>query len=76
LRQRIRERHPSLALGGWANPHHGATEQTGYLMSPDATVDFYLTQIVSHHQLQSVERFVEATRHHGLEAPGVFGVFY
>jgi 5,10-methylenetetrahydrofolate reductase len=76
LRQRIRERHPALALGGWANPHHGAEEQVGYLLSADATLDFYLTQIVSHHQLEALERFVETVKRRGLEAPGIFGVFY
>jgi hypothetical protein len=75
LRQQIRERHPDLALGGWANPHRDAAEQVGYLMRPEFTGEFYLTQIVSHHSLREVERFVNETRKRGLEHPGVFGVF-
>ena len=75
LRQQIRERHPDLVLGGWANPHRDAAEQVGYLMRPEFTGEYYLTQIVSHHSLREVERFVEEARRRGLEHPGVFGVF-
>ncbi len=76
LRQKIRKRHPELALGGWANPYHDAGEQVGYLTADDVTADFYLTQIVNHHELDVVERFVEAAERRGLDIPGVFGVFY
>ncbi len=76
LRSRIRARHPGLALGAWANPYHGAARQAGYLADEDAAADFYLTQIVSHHDLAPVERFVEETRRRGIRHPGVFGVFY
>ncbi len=76
LRQRIRARHPSLALGGWANPYHPAADQVGYLTAEDFTADFYLTQIVNHHELDVVERFVREADDRGLSLPGVFGVFY
>jgi len=76
LRRKIRERHPTLALGGWANPHHDARAQVGYLSAPGACADFFLTQIVSHHDLAPVERFVGEARSAGLDLPGVFGVFY
>ena len=76
LRRKIRERHPALALGGWANPNRDARTQVGYLRSPLATNDFFLTQIVSHHDLAPVERFVAEARDGGLDIPGVFGVFY
>ena len=76
LRRRIRERHPDLALGGWANPYHHPAEQIGYLAAPDVTADFFLTQIVNHHELDVVERFMAEARTRGLDLPGVFGVFY
>jgi len=75
LRQQLRSRHPDLTLGGWANPHREATEQAGYLESPTFTGEFFLTQIVSHHHLREVERFVEELRRRELPLPGVFGVF-
>ncbi len=75
LRQKIRERHPTLALGGWANPHRDAAEQVGYLLRPEFTGEFYLTQVVSHHSIGAVERFVEEARRRGVPHPGVFGVF-
>ena len=76
LRQRIRERHPGLALGGWANPHGDVRSQAEYLTDDEFTADFYLTQIVSHHDLAPVEAFLEASEAAGVEIPGVFGVFY
>ena len=76
LREKIRHRHPDLALGGWANPYHDAGEQVGYLLADDVTADFYLTQIVNHHELDVVERFVKEAGRRRLEMPGVFGVFY
>ena len=63
LRKAIREVEPELRLGGWANPHHGPASQVGYLLDGDATADFYLTQIVSHHDRAKVGAFVaEAAR--------------
>ena len=56
LRQRIRERQPGLSLGGWANPHRDVRKQVEYLRSDDFTADFYLTQVVSHHSADRVER--------------------
>lgn len=74
LRQRIKQRHPGLALGGWANPARDAKGQVAHLLDAGAAADFYLTQIVSHHRLEEAEAFVrEAGR---LAIPGVFGVFY
>lgn len=76
LRRKIRERHRDLALGGWANPTGDPEEQVGYLTDREFTADFYLTQIVSHHDLAPVEAFLDEARARGLEMPGVFGVFY
>jgi hypothetical protein len=76
LRREIRQRHPGLELGGWANPIADPLRQVDFLMQPDVYADFYLTQIVSHHQADRVRAFLEAGRASGLSLPGVFGVFY
>ena len=47
-----------------------------YLSASDFHAEFYLTQIVSHHDVASVSRFVNEAERRGLALPGVFGVFY
>jgi 5,10-methylenetetrahydrofolate reductase len=76
LRKLIRERDQTLALGGWANPHADAERQVDYLASLEFHAEFFLTQIVSHHHLGAVSRFLEATARRGVMIPGMFGVFY
>jgi len=75
LRRLIRARHARLALGAWVNPFHAPERQVGYLVDDPAS-DFFLTQIVSHHQLEPVRRLVEQLERRGLDRPGAFGVFY
>ena len=76
LRRHIRERVPGLALGGWANPHADAARQVEYILDPQFTGEFFLTQIVSHHDRPAIDRFMNEAARRGLETPGVFGVFY
>ena len=76
LRAHIRRRVPALTLGGWANPHADAASQVGHLLDDHATAEFYLTQIVSHHSIAKVERFLGEAARRGLAIPGMFGVFY
>lgn len=76
LRQRIRDRVPDLTLGGWANPHRDAERQVDYLLRDDFQAAFYLTQVVSHHDLAATERFVTEATRRGVGIPGVFGVFH
>jgi len=76
LRREIRQRHPQLELGGWANPTANPLQQVDFLLQPDVHADFFLTQIVSHHQADRVGAFIEAGKSSGLAIPGVFGVFY
>jgi len=76
LRQRIRERHAELELGGWANPTANPQGQVAFLLDGNVSADFYLTQIVSHHHADRVGAFLDAGRKGGLAMPGVFGVFY
>jgi hypothetical protein len=76
LRKLIRQRQPSLALGAWANPYRDPERQVQLLLDGAQASDFFLTQIVSHHDLDPVARFLEAADRQGLELPGVFGVFH
>jgi hypothetical protein len=76
LRQRLRDRMPALVLGGWANPHRDPVRQVELLLADSFTAEFFLTQIVSHHDLPAVEAFVNEAGRRGLPLPGVFGVFY
>jgi 5,10-methylenetetrahydrofolate reductase len=76
LRKLLRERHHTVALGGWANPHADAERQVDYLAASDFHAEFYLTQVVSHHTIDSVARFLDAARRRDIALPGVFGVFY
>jgi hypothetical protein len=75
LRALIRQRVPSLDLGGWTNPHRPAAEQVDYLLDERFEAEFYLTQVVSHHSIRAVEQFLEEARRRGVPHPGVFGVF-
>ena len=76
LRRILRERLPGLALGGWANPHRDASEQVGFLTAPDASAEFALSQIVSHHSMATAERLIAAMHASEASVPVVFGVFY
>lgn len=76
LREKIRARRPELQLGGWANPHRSPAEQVQHLLDAHATAEFFLTQIVSHHDARKVEAFVSESARRGLSLPGVFGVFF
>lgn len=76
LRERIRERVPELPLGAWVNPFRDAKQQVGLLMEDGHEADYFLTQVVSHHDMAPVDRFLEEAERQGLETPGLFGVFY
>lgn len=81
LRRMIRQQDPAIVLGGWANPHAGGRHQADYLSRADYFASFYLTQVVSHHDLEVVSDFIEKTRGitdqtSGVLIPAVFGVFF
>jgi 5,10-methylenetetrahydrofolate reductase len=76
LRRQIRAGGSSLALGGWANPHRDPGRQVDYLVAPEFTGEFFLTQVVSHHDPAPVERFLREADRRGVDAPGLLGVFY
>ena len=75
LRRWIRERVPAMDLGGWVNPLKDPVRQVDFLLARDFEAEFYLTQIVSHHSIREVERFLDEARRRGVPHPGVFGVF-
>ena len=76
LREQIRAHEPRLTLGGWANPYADAAEQVSFISDSCFHAEYYLTQIVSHLNIEPVERFIRETRNRGVEKPGIFGVFF
>jgi hypothetical protein len=76
LRQLLRGRDHTLALGGWANPHSDPARQVDYLSDTNFHAEFFLTQIVSHHHADQVSRFLREVERRNLMLPGVFGVFF
>lgn len=76
LRRRLRGRLPHLGLGGWANLHRDQARQLDYLLDGRFEADYFLTQIVSHHDAGLLESWLEKADRRGLEMPGVFGVFF
>ena len=76
LREMIRKRAPGLALGGWANPHREAGQQSIYLTESPDTIDFFLTQVVSHHTAGGVEALEKELDARGADLPGVYGIFF
>jgi 5,10-methylenetetrahydrofolate reductase len=76
LREAIRRHVPELALGGWANPHADAKKQVDYVVEDRFNAEFYLTQVVSHHDVAAVERFTSQLAQRQVALPGIFGVFY
>jgi 5,10-methylenetetrahydrofolate reductase len=76
LRQLLRERDDRLTLGGWANPHADPVRQVDYLSAARFGAEFYLTQVVSHHDVAAVARFVDEAARRSLAIPGLFGVFF
>lgn len=76
LREKIREATPELVLGGWANPHRSAEEQAGFLTDARASADFYLTQVVTHHNADGLGALVRQLRDLGSPLKGLAGIFH
>jgi hypothetical protein len=76
LRRLLRQRFPSLLLGGWVNPYRDPRWQVDLLRREEPPADFLLTQVVSHHDLGPVERLLAAAASTGLSTPVLFGVFF
>src|SRR5262249_7534124 len=71
LRKLIRDRIPGLSLGGWTSPHGGG-RQVEYMLDADYSADFYMTQIVSHYQLRTLDEYLEAVARDRMTIPGIF----
>ena len=69
LRDMLRQRDPAIRLGGWANPHADPDRQVDYMSAPSFHAEFFLTQIVSHHEIGRVSRFIETAERRGLTLP-------
>jgi 5,10-methylenetetrahydrofolate reductase len=76
LREMLRQRGSPLVLGGWANPHADADRQADYVAASQFHAEFYLTQVVSHHDADKVARFVRAVDRRGIFLPALFGIFF
>jgi hypothetical protein len=76
LREAIRAHVPDLTLGGWANPHADAVRQAEYLGDSRFTGEFFLSQVVSHHDAPAIDRFLAEVDRRRVTVPGIFGVFY
>jgi 5,10-methylenetetrahydrofolate reductase len=76
LRQHIRAREPRLVLGGWANPHADPVQQVDFLTDKRFCAEFFLTQVVSHVDLEPLKRFLDEMHRRRVEIPGMFNVFY
>jgi len=76
LRRMLRERDRTLTLGGWANPHADPERQVDFLADEYFSAEFFLTQVVSHHDVGKVSQFVNAAERRRLTIPGMFGVFF
>jgi 5,10-methylenetetrahydrofolate reductase len=76
LREAVREHVPELSLGGWANPHADPEAQVSYIADDRYTGEFFLTQVVSHHDAAAIEGFVNELERRQIKVPGAFGIFY
>lgn len=76
LRQHLKKRFPELLLGAWANPHRDIAQQADFVAAAEYSAEFFLTQLVSHHNLDLVERFQSALATRSVSTPAVWGVFF
>lgn len=67
---------PGLPLGAWVNPYRDAARQVELLLSHGHHADYWLTQVVSHHDMAPVDRFLAEADRQGLQTPGLFGIFH
>ena len=71
LRQEVRKHEPDLILGGWANPHASVAQQVDFLHDERFCAEFYLTQVVSHLNLEPVKRFLAEIDRRPVPIPGM-----
>lgn len=76
LRRIIRKTVPDLRLGAWVNPFADPAMQVELLLDPRHVADYYITQVVSHHRMEPLDRFLEESERRSLGMPGLVGVFH
>jgi hypothetical protein len=76
LRGHLRADGIALPLGMWVNLERDPVEQVGFLVDQEETADYYLTQVVSHHAMGPVDRFINELERRGVRLPGLVGVFH
>lgn len=76
LRQHLRAEGISLPLGMWVNLGRDPEEQVRFLLEGQGTADYFLTQVVSHHQMDPVDRFLEVFHKAEITMPGLVGIFH
>ena len=76
LRAHLAKRYPELTLGAWANPHRDIERQADFVADEAYAADFFLTQLMSHHDLERVEAFLRALEKRAVTIPAVWGVFF
>ena len=76
LRQMLQARDRTIALGGWANPNSNPERQVDFVADANFHGAFFLTQVVSHHNIAPVRSFLESAARRRVTVPGMFGVFY
>lgn len=76
LREMLQQRNRAIALGGWANPNNNPERQVDFVADAHFHGSFYLTQVVSHHNIAPVRTFLELAAKRRVTIPGMFGVFY
>jgi hypothetical protein len=76
LRRLVREQIPSLPLGAWTNPFRDPDEQVDLLLDRGFHADYVLTQVVSHHDLTTLDAFLATAERRGVTLPIVVGVFF
>ncbi len=67
--QTLHERGHGLALGGWANPHAILNVRSIISRRQNFNAEFFLTQVVSHHDANRCRRFVDTTERRGVTLP-------
>jgi len=76
LRQHLQKRFQELHLGAWANPHRDIERQAEFVADAGYTASFFLTQLVTHHDLDKVKAFQSAIKQRGVMIPALWGVFF
>ena len=76
LRATLRDRLPALPLGAWVNPFRDPDGQAALLGETEHHAAYFLTQVVSHHDMDGLDRFRDAMEARDIRSPGLVGVFY